>query len=73
MTKLIENPVFNFFEIDKTYDVIKAFKNFPEDFYYEIFVIAKTTSDKKNRTECANIIKKQAPEALQLAFKSRKK
>ncbi|EPR74496.1 leucine-rich repeat containing protein [Winogradskyella psychrotolerans RS-3] len=73
MTKLIENPVFDFSEIDKTYDVIKAFKNFPEDFYYEIFVIAKTTSDKKNRTECANIIKKQAPEALQLAFKSRKK
>ncbi|RCW92481.1 leucine-rich repeat domain-containing protein [Winogradskyella arenosi] len=73
MTKLIEPPVFNFFEIDKTYEVIKAFKNFPEDFYYEIFVIAKTTADKKNRTECADIIKKQAPEALQVAFKSRKK
>ncbi|WP_159023642.1 hypothetical protein [Formosa sp. L2A11] len=73
MTKLIETPVFDFFEIDKTYDVIKAFKNFPEDFYYEIFVIAKSTSNKKNRTECANIIKKQAPEALQIAFKSRKK
>ena len=57
MTKLIETPVFDFFEIDKTYEDLKKCKNYPEDFYYEIFVIAKTTLDKKNRTECANIIK----------------
>ncbi|MGJ8549386.1 hypothetical protein [Winogradskyella wichelsiae] len=73
MTKPAETPVFKFYTMDEYYEDIKKCKNFPEDFYYEIFVIAKATSDKKNRTECANIIKKQAPEALQLAFKSRKK
>lgn len=41
MTKLIETPVFDFFEIDKTYEDLKKCKNYPEDFYYEIFVIAK--------------------------------
>ncbi|AUC77598.1 hypothetical protein [Olleya sp. Bg11-27] len=73
MTKPAETPVFKFYTMDEYYEDIKKCKNFPEDFYYEIFVIAKATSNKKNRTECANIIKKQAPEALQLAFKSRKK
>ncbi|MBF8150002.1 hypothetical protein ITJ86_08855 [Winogradskyella sp. F6397] len=73
MTKPVETPVFKFYTMDEYYEDIKKCKNFPEDFYYEIFVIAKATSNKKNRTECANIIKKQAPEALQLAFKSRKK
>lgn len=73
MTKPAEIPVFKFYTMDEYYEDIKKCKNFPEDFYYEIFVIAKATSNKKNRTECANIIKKQAPEALQIAFKSRKK
>ncbi|WP_077406887.1 hypothetical protein [Cellulophaga omnivescoria] len=73
MPKTTNTPVFNFFEIEKSYKTIKTHNNYPEDFYYEIFVIAKTTADKQIRTECANIIKKQAPEALQLAFKSRKK
>ncbi|MEP5255027.1 MAG: hypothetical protein ABJQ39_08235 [Winogradskyella arenosi] len=73
MTKPAETPVFKFYTMDEYYEDIKKCKNFPEDFYYEIFVIAKATSNKKNRTECANIIKKQAPEALQIAFKSRKK
>ncbi|AUC23536.1 hypothetical protein BTO15_16150 [Polaribacter sejongensis] len=73
MTKPAETPVFKFYTMDEYYEDIKKCKNFPEDFYYEIFVIAKTTSNKKNRTECANIIKKQAPEALQIAFKSRKR
>ncbi|WP_165730834.1 hypothetical protein [Polaribacter sp. 20A6] len=73
MTKPAETPVFKFYTMDEYYEDIKKCKNFPEDFYYEIFVIAKATSNKKNRTECANIIKKQAPEALQIAFKSRKR
>ncbi|WP_179350034.1 leucine-rich repeat domain-containing protein [Winogradskyella pacifica] len=73
MTKPTETSVFNFFQIDKSYEDLKKCKNYPEDFYYEIFVIAKSTSNKKNKTECANIIKKQAPEALQIAFKSRKR
>ncbi|SNQ42137.1 leucine-rich repeat domain-containing protein [Cellulophaga lytica] len=64
---------FNFFEEESSFKNIKACKNYPEDFYYEIFVLAKSTKNKQIRTECANIIKKQAPEALQIAFKSRKK
>ena len=64
---------FNFNNDEASYKTIKACKNYPEDFYYEIFVLAKSTKNKQIRTECANIIKKQAPEALQLAFKSRKK
>ncbi|MGJ8549387.1 hypothetical protein [Winogradskyella wichelsiae] len=73
MTKPTEIPEFTYYKMDEYYEEIKKSKNFPEDFYYEIFTIAKATTDKKNRAECANIIKKQAPEALQLAFKSRKK
>ncbi|REE08136.1 hypothetical protein DFQ09_10811 [Winogradskyella pacifica] len=73
MTKPTEIPEFTYYKMDEYYEEIKKSKNFPEDFYYEIFTIAKATTDKENRAECANIIKKQAPEALQLAFKSRKK
>ncbi|QXP69782.1 hypothetical protein H0I29_14315 [Polaribacter sp. R2A056_3_33] len=73
MTRPTEIPEFTYYKMDEYYEEIKKGKNFPEDFYYEIFTIAKATTDKKNRAECANIIKKQAPEALQLAFKSRKK
>ncbi|WP_299779079.1 hypothetical protein [uncultured Formosa sp.] len=73
MTKPTEIPEFTYYKMDEYYEEIKKSKNFPEDFYYEIFTIAKATSNKKNRTECANIIKKQATEALQIAFKSRKK
>ncbi|QXP78515.1 MULTISPECIES: hypothetical protein [Winogradskyella] len=73
MVKPTEIPEFTYYKMDEYYEEIKKSKNFPEDFYYEIFTIAKATTDKKNRAECANIIKKQAPEALQLAFKSRKK
>ncbi|QXP67625.1 hypothetical protein [Polaribacter sp. AHE13PA] len=73
MTKPTEVPEFTYYKMDEYYEDIKKCKNFPEDFYYEIFTIAKATTDKKNRAECVNIIKKQAPEALQLAFKSRKK
>ncbi|VXB80952.1 leucine-rich repeat domain-containing protein [Maribacter litoralis] len=68
-----ETPQFDFFEIDASFEAIKKSANYPEDFYYEIFVIAKTTAKKEIRTECTNIIKKQAPENLQAAFKSRKK
>ncbi|QXP59962.1 hypothetical protein [Olleya sp. HaHaR_3_96] len=64
---------FNFYEDETSFEKIKGCENYPEDFYYEIFVLAKSTKNKQIRTECANIIKKQAPEALQLAFKSRKK
>ncbi|WP_179375991.1 leucine-rich repeat domain-containing protein [Winogradskyella wichelsiae] len=64
---------FNFYEDETSFEKIKGCKNYPEDFYNEIFVLAKSTKNKQIRTECANIIKKQAPEALQLAFKSRKK
>ncbi|MBP1840575.1 leucine-rich repeat domain-containing protein [Formosa algae] len=73
MPESIETPIFNFFELEASFEAIKGCKNFPEAFYYEIFVIAKSTADKNMRTECTNIIKKQAPEALQLAFTSRKK
>ncbi|PNW29130.1 leucine-rich repeat domain-containing protein [Formosa algae] len=73
MPESIETPIFNFFELEASFKAIKGCKNYPEAFYYEIFVIAKSTADKNMRTECNNIIKKQAPEALQLAFKSRKK
>ncbi|MGJ8759424.1 MAG: hypothetical protein ACSHXA_02705, partial [Polaribacter sp.] len=57
---------FNFYEDEASFEKIKGCKNYPEDFYYEIFVLAKSTKNKQIRTECANIIKKQAPEALQL-------
>lgn len=73
MSTIIKAPLFNFFEIDTSFEAIKSCENYPEAFYYEIFVIAKATANKEIRTECANIIKKQAPEAIQLAFKSRKK
>ncbi|WP_225037190.1 hypothetical protein [Winogradskyella sp. SM1960] len=64
---------FNLYKDETSFEKIKGCDNYPEDFYYEIFVLAKSTKNKQIRTECANIIKKQAPEALQLAFKSRKK
>ncbi|QDO94514.1 hypothetical protein FNB79_11235 [Formosa sediminum] len=73
MPKPTETPGFNFFEIETSFEAIKASTNYPEAFYYEIFVIAKSTANKEIRTECTQLIKKQAPEALQLAFKSRKK
>ncbi|SIQ29960.1 leucine-rich repeat domain-containing protein [Maribacter ulvicola] len=73
MPNTTDNPLFDFFEIDASFEAIKGCKNYPEDFYYEIFVIAKTTADKVIRMECTNIIKKQAPTYLQAAFKSRKK
>ncbi|MDP2525390.1 leucine-rich repeat domain-containing protein [Maribacter dokdonensis] len=68
-----ETPLLDFFEIDASFEAIKSCTNYPEGFFYEIFVIAKTTANKEIRTECTNIIKKQAPEYFQTAFKSRKK
>ena len=56
MTKPTEIPEFTYYKMDEYYEEIKKSKNFPEDFYYEIFTIAKATTDKKNRAECANII-----------------
>ncbi|WP_434036209.1 hypothetical protein [Formosa sp. 4Alg 33] len=73
MSESIETPIFNFFELEASFEAIKGCENYPESFYYEIFVIAKSTADKHIRTACNTIIKKQAPEALQRAFKSRKK
>ena len=68
-----KTPLFDFFEIDASFEAIKSCTRYPEGFFYEIFVIAKTTANKEIRTECTNIIKKQAPEYFQTAFKSRKK
>ncbi|CDF79601.1 conserved hypothetical protein [Formosa agariphila KMM 3901] len=73
MSESIETPIFNFFELEASFEAIKGCENYPEAFYYEIFVIAKSTADKHIRTVCNTIIKKQAPDALQRAFKSRKK
>lgn len=53
-----ETPLFDFFEIDASFEAIKSCTNYPEDFFYEIFVIAKATANKEIRTECTNIIKK---------------
>ena len=66
-------PHFNPHESVETFTKMESLPGFPDEYFYEVFILAKSTQDNDVRTKCSNIIKKQSPAFMKAAFKSRKK